>query len=294
MQLKNWNDVRYLLALKRGKSLSAAARLLGVDDTTVSRRLGVLQQSSTEPLFYRHTDGSMHLSDLGDSLLVHVENIEQQFEQINNMLGMEQQSCAGVVRITSVPMVVNHILAPNIASLIDANPDLQVELIPDSRDLNLTQREADLAIRLARPVTGGLQIKIRKLGELSCSVYALKKFSHARACRLPWIGYEDNLSHIAPQQWMQKVAARQGHTIANLKVQDVETALQSVLAGLGRAVLPDAIANSDSRLRIVSVNKTVGPPARELWLLSHDSQVGLRRIAEVTNWIDGVFGRVHK
>jgi len=288
MQLKNWNDTRYLLALRRGGTLSAAGQLLGVDDTTVSRRLAVLQGLSAAPLFHRQSDGSMQLSDIGEAVATHAELIEHQVEQINEVIGSEQQSCAGVVRVTSVPMVVNQILAPNVGPLVERHPHLQLELIPDGRDLSLTSREADLAIRLARPVTGGRQVKIRKLGELSCSVYALRKFSPARASKLPWIIFSDELSHIAPQRWMKKMAASNKNAVLGLRVYDVETALQAALAGLGRTVLPDAIAANDNRLRRATT-RGFEPPARELWLLSHSSQSGLRRMNEVTNWIDEVF-----
>lgn len=286
MQLKNWNDARYLLALKRGGTLSSAAKLLGVDDTTVSRRLAVLQGAATVPLYSREADGRLRLSDSGEMVATLAENIEHQVEQIDEIFGAEQQSCSGVVRITSVPVVINQILTPAAGPLLTSHPALQLELFPDSRDLSLAAREADLAIRLARPTAGGHQIKVRKLGELSSSVFALRKYSPTQVSRLPWIGYDDELSHIAPQRWMKKQAAGSGQRLSALRVHDVETALQATLAGLGRTVLPDAIAASDVRLRVVD---GAAPPARELWLLSHTRQTGLNRISTVVDWLNMIF-----
>ena len=78
MQIKNWNDLRYLLALKRGRSISAAAKLLRVDDTTVSRRLAVLQRQTQLPLFIRQPDGSHALTPKGDAIACAIEAMEHQ------------------------------------------------------------------------------------------------------------------------------------------------------------------------------------------------------------------------
>lgn len=68
MQLNNWNDLRYLLAIKRGSTITAAARLLSVDDTTVSRRLAALQVASGSTLFSRQPDGRLRLTASGDAI----------------------------------------------------------------------------------------------------------------------------------------------------------------------------------------------------------------------------------
>lgn len=288
MQIKNWDDLRYLLALERAGTLSGAARLLGVDDTTVSRRLANLQRASSAPLYHRQPDGRLQLTDEGEAAAASAERIEHQIGQVEEIFGAELQSCSGLVRITSVPVVINHLLTPRVAALISAHPLLQVELIPESKDLNLSRREADLAIRLARPMAGGSLIKTRKIGELHCGVYTLGKPTAKQLSALPWIGYDDDFAHLAPQQWMKRRVAAGDGVMSGLRVRDVETALQAVLAGLGRTVLPDLLAAQDRRLRSLPV-AGVAPPPRELWLLSHTSQAKLRRIAEVMRWIDQIF-----
>jgi DNA-binding transcriptional LysR family regulator len=187
MQLKNWNDLRDLLAIKRGATITAAARLLSVDDTTVSRRLAALQVASGSTLFSRQPDGRLRLTASGDAIAQCAEVMERQVEVANESLGAGHGQYAGSVKLTSVPIVANRLLVPAIGKLLDRHPALQLELIPDGRDLSLSRREADLAIRLARPSTGGASVKARRIGTLQYSVYAPRSCSAKAAAGLPWI-----------------------------------------------------------------------------------------------------------
>jgi len=288
MQLKNWNDLRYLLALKRGRSLSGAARLIGVDDTTVSRRLSALQTAAGTIIFRRQPDGSLQLTSKGEAMALHVEAMEHRIDLIGEMLGSDQDVCVGTVRLTSVPIVVNRLLAPQIGSLLDAHPGLEVELVPDSRDLNLTRREADLAVRLARPTTGGTNVKARRIGRLAYSVYALGEYSTREAVRLPWITYDETLAHMPQARWITRAIKGRTDKLSGVRVHDAETALEAVIAGLGRTLLPTVVADRDERLRRLGTGKGTTPPSRELWLLAHADQLELRRIAAVIAWIEEV------
>jgi len=289
MQLKNWNDLRYLLALKRGRSIAAAARLIGVDDTTVSRRLAALQTTSEEPLFTRRSDGSTILTSKGETVASAVEVMEHQADLIGEALGSDPVACAGTVRLTSVPIAINRVLTPAVGTLLRRYPELQIELVPDSRDLNLTLREADLAIRLARPTAGGGKIKARRIGRLDYAIYASRDYPESEANGLPWITYEDAMGHISQSQWMDRVIPASGGSRSGLRVHDGETALEAVIAGLGRSLLPVIIADRTEGLRKLR-NGTVRPlPSRELWLLAHADQMELRRIRSVIEWVENLF-----
>jgi len=291
MQIQNWDDLRYLLALKRGRSLSGAAKLLGINDTTVSRRISKLETNLGTTLIHRMPDGTIELTADGESITALTEHVEHHIGSIEETLGKDALQCRGVVRLTSVPMLINQLLTPNIVSLTGTHTELDIELIPDSRDLSLSRREADIAIRLARPTSGGTQVKTRKIGELPCSVFGLRKLTAKQFSKLPWIAYDESLAHIPPDRWIRNVAAKRSEAISNLKVHDAETALQAALTGVGKTVLPDFIAAHDKRLKRWSINSGSTPPAREVWLLHHANQSHLRRIRVVIEWIESVLNQ---
>lgn len=286
MQLKNWNDLRYLLAVKRARSLTAAARQIGVDSTTVSRRLSALQVAMGTQLYRRQPDGSLQLTSNGEAVVRRIEAMDHQVDLIAEALGADDDPCAGVVRLTSVPIVVNRLLAPQIGGLLSTHPKLEIELVPDSRDLSLTRREADLAIRLARPTTGGTNVKARRIGELDFSVYAARNYSVKKTKELPWITYDEAMAHLPQARWIARTTKGQTDALAGLKVHDAETALEAACAGLGKTLLPNVIANKEDRLRRLRGEETSPTPSREVWLLAHRDQLELRRTRTVIKWIE--------
>jgi DNA-binding transcriptional LysR family regulator len=288
MQLKNWNDLRFLLAIKRGSTITAAARLLSVDDTTVSRRLAALQAASGSTLFSRQPDGRLRLTASGDAIAQCAEIMERQVDLVGESLGAGHGQYAGSVKLTAVPIVANRLFVPAIGKLLDRHPALQVELIPESRDLSLSRREADLAIRLARPSSGGASVKARRIGTLQYSVYAARSYAVKAAARLPWITYDDSLVHLPQAKWIAKAASGSADDICRLRVHDAETAMEAVLAGLGKTLLPTVIGKREPRLQRLETDARSPLPSREMWLLAHADQTDLGRIVAVVSWLENV------
>ncbi len=187
MQKMNWNDFRYILAIKNMGTLSGAARLLGVDATTVSRRLAALSRSVNAELFVRMKDGKLELTESGQRIARHAETMEAEAELIREMQGNDDDSCWGQVRITAVPVIMNRVLVPNLGRILENNPNLQIDLIPDSKNFSLNHREADIAIRLARPTSGGTNTMTRRMGNLDYAVYASAELINSNNQEIPWI-----------------------------------------------------------------------------------------------------------
>ncbi len=283
MQSWNWNDLRYLLAVQRMGNLAGAARLLGVDDTTVSRRLKALQTALGAMLYEKNAGGVLVLSDAGQSVIRRVETMAREAERIDEAVGTIVAEASGTVRLTAVPILTNHVLAPNADTLLGRHPDLKIELIPESRNLSLTRRQADLALRLARPDSGGRQVLARRLATLDYAVY---RATDSAGRDLPLIGYEDELAHLPPARWIAATAQGEAVGLSGLRVRDAVTALEAARSGIGRAVLPAIVGDRDDRL----IRDPDGqPPARELWLLGHRDLMDHRRIAVVTAWLEGLF-----
>lgn len=288
MQQGNWNDFRYVLAIKRGGTLAKAARLAGVDSTTVSRRVSAVESAYKIVVVERSRHGCVRLTPEGEEIAKRAEAIEHQVGMLNEAIGSGQQACSGVVRISSVPLIVNRVLATGIGPLVRENPELVVELIPESRDVNLTFREADLAVRLARPREGGTSVKARRLGYLKYAAYASVAFSDMDAARLQWVGYEERMLGITPARWISKTASGSTLGQSGLRVHDAETALEAVRAGLGITILPTLVADRVEGIRQVTLPNVKEYPSRELWLLGHADQMELRRVKTAMAWLDGL------
>ncbi|MEL6477526.1 MAG: LysR substrate-binding domain-containing protein, partial [Pseudomonadota bacterium] len=176
---------------------------------------------------------------------------------------------AGTVRLTAVPLLANRLLAPAVPDLLRKHPALEIELIAEPAALSLMGREADLALRLARP-TGELRAKARRIGNLAYAVYG-------RDEGVPWIGYEDRLRDLPQTRWIREQTGR----APAFRVSDGETLLAAVLAGQGRSLLPERIAEAEGLRRL-------GRPAvltREVWLMAHPDLADLPRIRAVSDWL---------
>lgn len=283
----NWNDLRYVLALRRGQTVAAAAKRLGVDDTTVSRRLAALQSSLGVRIFDRSPDGRLELTAEGHAVADRAEIMEHQAYLIA-ATPADDDGCAGTVRVTAVPVIVNRLLVPGIGALVRQHPALRVELIAESRDYSLTRREADLALRLARPRTGGTQVKARKLATLTYAAYAASGLSDEDAANLPWITYDEAMAHLPQARWIAGIVRAERGALSPVRVHDAETALAAALAGLGRTLLPRAIADNEPGLRRIETTAGSDDHGRELWLLGHADQLCLPRVAAVVRWLDGI------
>ena len=287
----NWNDLRYVLAISRGRTLAAAARLLGVDDTTVARRLAAAQEMIGRRLYQRLTDGTLQLTTSGQRAALHAERMEREVSALDVALAGADDVVSGTVRVTAVPIIVNHILVPAAQILLKRHSKLQLEFVADARDLSLTRREADLALRLARPRTGGTKVTARRVGTVRYDVYASASCSVRDAKMLPWITYDEAMAHLPQARWIAATAARSHQNIAALHVNDAEALLEAVIAGLGRSLLPCVVADGDSRLRRIGAKQGSPVLSRELWLLTHSELRRLGRIEAVVKWIEQVAPR---
>ncbi|WP_254448980.1 LysR substrate-binding domain-containing protein [Thalassococcus sp. S3] len=202
--------------------------------------------------------------------------MEPEADALTGKLGQLGDRLTGRVRLTAVPILVNHVLVPALGPLLKAHPDLDVELVPEARDLNLTRREADLALRLARPRDGGQEVLTRRVGTLG---YVLCAPAQCEApASLSWLLYDEAHSGLPQARWM----ARQGGAISGLKVSDAETLQAAISDGLGKGLLPACVAKRDARIRIIP---TEGLPSRDIWLLSHKAQRGLPAVEAAVDWL---------
>lgn len=275
MQQDNWDDLRFVLAIGRSRSIVEASRKLEVNQTTVGRRLEQCEARFGTRLFER-TRGALRPTDAGNDLLAHAERVEREVLAAQASLSGLDQKAEGTVRLTAVPLLINHILAPALPDLLAEHPNLHLELVADARDLSLTKREADFALRLARP-SREAQILAQKIGELTYGVYGSAK---PQADQETWIVYEPEMAHLPHAKWLAAQCEEHGRSVA---VNDAETIVAFLRSGFGRSILPSALA---ARLDgLVGLDVSPAPPAREVWLLSHPDQKNLVRMQTVAAWV---------
>ena len=286
MRDQNWDDLRFLLAAARAESFAAAAWRLGVNESTVARRIAQAERRLGAQLFER-VAGRLAVTAAGLQLLRRAELVEREVQAVEAELSGADQRAAGTLRVTAVPFMVNRVLLPALPGLLAAHPHLRIELITEPRDLSLTKREADIALRLARPQKE-LHALARRVGELDYAVYGPAAAGPDEV--LPWITYDDSLRDLPQARWIAEQIAGDPEAAPRVLVNDAEAILAGLKAGLGKSLLPAALGDREASLKRLGN----GPPGltREIWLMLHPDLKDLVRIKVVTAWLTATVRRL--
>lgn len=290
MQPLNWDDLRHAMAVAEAGSLAGAARALGVNHTTVLRRLDALEAQLGARLFerqrsgYQPTEAGLALLEQGRHMALRVEEIERQ------ILGRDR-ALAGPLRLTTAFVVMDHLLPQPLAAFADAYPGIEVEVVENAFliDLNSSQattdkgavrREADVALRLSTHVAEHLVG--RQLGMTHCRAYALRGAPglpqqvtalNELVRDAPWVAFERDASVRVYDPWLRQLLA---HSNVRVRV-DIYNAKAAMLrTGIGVGVLPTFMAENHPEL--VAVSEPIPALSQPLWMLTHPD---LRRTARV-------------
>lgn len=281
MQGFNWDDMRFVLAVGRTGSYARAAKQLRVNESTVARRVAQLEDCLGTRLFER-TDRLLQPTEAGTETLRRAEKIEIEVQATEGNVSGADHRAAGSVRVTAACLFTNHILVPALPRILGRHPQLRIELVADGRDLSLTNREADVAIRLTRP-DGESRAIVKRVGTLSYAVYCA---ADRLGAPLPWIAYDERLADLPQARWIADEIARDQADKPQLLINDAETLLQCVKLGLGKSLLPRAIGEREPDLECLSDGSR--PMDREIWLMVHPELRDLTRIRVVMGWLEEV------
>ena len=236
-----WDDVRLFLALCRARTVGEASRDLGVDSSTVSRRLTALEEALTVTLFDRGHDG-ISATKAAEDLLPMAEEMEAVMLRFAHAADGLEREVSGLVRIACPPDVANVVIAPLLRELFAAHPALRVEIAPGEAVIDLSRREADLALRTVRPVQGDLLVtrltSVRWV--LVASADLARELGTLRSWRdAPWVGWGARLPMIGPARWLQHHAKEIDPVVRSdsLMVQ-----IAAVGAGVGVTLVPEPSA----------------------------------------------------
>ncbi len=277
-QDSNWDDLRFILALGRMPTFTAAARHLGVNESTVARRIARFETRMNARLFERRM-GMLQPTDACLDLILRAERVEIEVQAAEGVLTGSLERATGMVRVSATPIVANHILVPALPKLLNQHRDLEIELIADGGNLNPSTGDVDIAVRLARPADEP-PASIKRVGQLTYAIYSAT--AHANKS-IPWITYGGDLADLPQTGLISGEIEKPHNTRPQLRVNDAETLLQSVKKGLGKSMLPVHVGSRQSGIiRIGDEAKTV---TREVWLLVHPKVQESLRIRIVTDWL---------
>ncbi|CAM3804062.1 LysR family transcriptional regulator [Corallococcus sp. ZKHCc1 1396] len=267
----DWEDLRFFVALARAGSLSAAARQLKVSHATVGRRVAALEDTLGRALFDRRVDGYA-LTAEGAAVLELATGMDERALAILRRAGQES-GLTGTVRLTAAETLAERFLIPRLAEFHRRHPGIELEVLSDPRSLSLARREADVAVRLARPQAG--ELFTRRLAAMTYGVYVAPGGDTSA-----WVGYDDSFAHLPEAQWLAQHAA--GARVA-LRANGLAAQFAAVRAGFGKAVMPRWFAEEEGGL--VEVPPPAPPPVREAWLVVHRD---LKDVPRVRALIDAV------
>lgn len=281
MQGSDWDDFRVFLAVGQAGSLSGAARQLGVNHSTVLRRLGALEARMAVRLFDRLPAGyAMTLA--GEALHERLQGVGEQIDAAQrHLMGLDLR-LTGVIRITSTDTFMAGLLGPILADFRALHPGIELQVVMNNLFLSLTKREADVAIRPTNAPPDHLVG--RRAGRLQTAVYASKAYLAKHPATTPlaahdWVAPDEGLSHLLQAKWLReqvppaRIAAR---------VDSLVGMTQLVKRGLGLGMLLCMLADAEDEL--VQVEPPREALDTQVWVLTHPDLKEVARIKAFTDF----------
>lgn len=264
----DWDALQVFLAIARAGRISAAARRLGVEHTTVSRRLAALEAELGVPLFYRTAAGYV-LTPQGQNVLSSAEKMEAAAIAVAARAREKSAAIDGRVRVALPPEFASHWLAPKLKAFRALHPQIELEILVGTRQRNLWRGEAELAVQSPRPRQQGL-IAVR-IARTTLALHAAKslfavgkdRISDPQSMRgLSLLTYTSSFDMLQDVRWFQ--ALRMSSGVA-LTTNSTHALLAAARAGAGVAVLPRFVARQHEDLVAVSDNVA----EHDVWLITH-------------------------
>jgi len=280
----NWDDLRIFLAVARAGQILGAARRLGLNHATVSRRVAALEESLKTRLFRRLTTGS-ELTSAGERFLIVAERMEADMIAARAEIAAEGDVLTGTVRIGAPDGFGVAFLAPRLGALAAEHPELSLQLVPVPRSFSLSRREADIVITVDRPTEG--RLVAGKLVDYTLQLYASRAYAEANG--LPTtlselshhrlVGYVADLAISPSLDYIDEIASEWP---ANFSVSSSLGQVEAVRAGAGIGILHTFIARSIPELIRLEIAK---PIKRAYWIVYHESVRPLRHVQAVADFV---------
>jgi DNA-binding transcriptional LysR family regulator len=284
----DWDDLRYFLAVQRARTLAGASARLGINATTVGRRLSALEEQVGARLFDRTPTGYL-LTASGQDLVERAERMESEALAAERSVVGADQRRGGIVRVSVTEMLATRFVAPRLASFHDTNPEITLELNCTNRSVHLGRREADIALRLSRPSEEN--VVTRQLAKIPLCLYAARSYVDTwglppdperslRGHRV--LMFADHRGFRIENQWLDQ--RRDGARVV-LRSDSVSSLYSAAVAGVGIGLLPRRVAENDRSL--VPLETESEPEPRVIWQTVHVDLQRSARIRAVLDFLQG-------
>ncbi|VAW71024.1 Transcriptional regulator, LysR family [hydrothermal vent metagenome] len=277
MQHMNWDDLRFFLAVAQKGSIRGASEALSVNASTVSRRIDTFEKKLGTRLFERLPTGYI-LTSAGEEILESSERIEDEVAKLDrNIIGRDAQ-LNGSLTVTMAAPLATHLLMPDFVKFGQRYPGIELELSVSSEEINLSKREADVAIRITNNPPEYLVG--RHITDIAKAAYASHEYLATHNIKQPellrWIGWED--PELYPTWVKESIYPK---TPVRHKANDILVQLEAAKSGMGMTILPCFMA--DSVPELTRISPISASHCGDIWILTHKD---LRYTARVRIFMD--------
>lgn len=281
-----WDDIRIFNACMAHQSLSATANALGMQQSTLSRRIAILEESLGGALFHRTSEGIMPTA-LAHKLAHDAAAMEQHHLALEHLAAGHEHTVSGKVKLALIEPIALYMVVPHLDDLAKKHPQLSIELISNYTSTDLTRQEAELALRLMRPTAGDLiatklmTFPIKAMvTQQYVDMHGLPSLERGRwvNVNLPWLNTPEQRwyeQHVKIDPWLQ--------------TNSYVLATQAIAAGQCVGITT-AITETLFDVQWVDLNLEVPmPPPMELWLVTHQAMRKVPRIDATWRWLCQLF-----
>lgn len=282
----DWNDIKYFLTVARCKSLPAAAASLGVNHSTVLRRVDQMESRIGLTLFIREK-GLCTLTEAGNAFLINARRMEESASMLERLVfDADDQSMAGTILVSAADFVVTKLLLPKVNKFTEAYPGLNISFVTTNAFLDLGRREADVVVRLTDNPKEHLPANLfgRKIGHVEMCGYQGKT---AQQRQLVWNCWDQSVNF---DNWLldNGYPAYPKASIFN----SVLVQLEAIKSTNSAAILPTFVADDDAGVKRIKGCKPFA--AFEAWLLTHPDLKGISRIEATMSFLSDAIGNALK
>lgn len=275
-----WTDLQHVLAVADAGSVARGAKALGVNHTTVLRRVAACERTLGVKLFARSPAGYT-LTAAGEEIAAAARAMHETVLSIERTVAGRDLRLTGTVRVTTTDTLAHSLMPAVLMSFAAAQPSIALELTTTNVMVNLTRRDADIAVRPTSSPPPNLVG--RRVAEVAIALYAAPSYLARTAARRPldkhaWLAPDDSLASTTIAQWMRSELS---HVTPVLRADTLTSLARAALAGLGVAALPCYLADPQPGLE--RVRGPIATMATELWVLTHADLRGTARVRAVSD-----------